>query len=120
LITAKPGVLVNLRQYNIEVMPIVPQYHNHYRSSYKTVVDKITETAKSYDFWMVAAGELGRVYSGMIKEHGGRAIDIGFVVEYWMGEQLHPRLRLFMEPDPKNNLQLILTKKYGEKYKELI
>lgn len=120
LITAKPGVLVNLRQYDIEVITIVPQYKNHYKSSFKNTVDKIINTANDYDFWLVAAGELGRIYTGMIKEHGGRAVDIGFVIEYWMGDQLHPRLRLFMEPDPENDLQLILTEKYGIKYKDFI
>jgi len=53
----------------------------------------------------VAAGELGRIYSGLIKENGGRCIDIGFVIEFWLGFELHPRLEIFMKRSEDNYLE---------------
>ena len=53
----------------------------------------------------MAAGELGRLYSGIIKENGGRCIDIGFVVEFWLGSKLHDRLKAFMKRSEDNYLE---------------
>jgi hypothetical protein len=64
---------------------------------------------------LVAAGELGRIYSGLIKESGGRAVDIGFVLEYWLGQDIHPRLTHYMHRSEKNHLELELTEE-GMKY----
>ena len=91
-------------------MEIVGQYENQYRKSFDNVIKIIKENAQRYDFWLVAAGELGRIYSGCIKECGGRSIDIGFIVEYWLGQSIHPRLKLFMEENFYNKLELKLTK----------
>ena len=60
---------------------------------------------------MTAGGELGRIYSGLIKEHGGRTIDIGFVIEFWIGHDLHPRLNPFLIRNPDNCLETILNDK---------
>jgi hypothetical protein len=79
----------------------------------------IEQTANSYDFGLVAAGELGRLYSGKIKKLGGRCFDIGFIIEFWMGCPIHPRLTPFMARSLNNNLELKLTKK-GKKYEKYI
>lgn len=99
IITAKPGVKNALSScgFNVDIVEIVGHYENQYKNSFNYVVQKITEDAKRYDFWLVAAGELGRIYSGLIKENGGRTIDIGFVIEFWLGQELHVRLEPFME-----------------------
>ena len=55
----------------------------------------------------------------MIKENGGRSIDIGFVVEFWLGEDIHPRLSSFMKRSDDNPLELKLTSE-GKKYEENI
>ena len=119
LITAKPKVKKELSNYSVDIIEIVAHYQNQYKNSFHEVMDIIKHQSKNYDFWLVAAGELGRIYTGEIKERGGRAVDIGFVVEFWMGEDLHPRLKTFLERSTKNRLELELTKE-GKKYQQFI
>ena len=108
-----------LFEYNIDVVRIVKQYENQYDNSFKSVATKIKNEATKYDFWIVAAGELGRIYTGMIKEHGGRAIDLGFVIDYWLAGYLHPRFHRFISPNIGNKLELRLTEE-GKQYLEYI
>lgn len=119
LITAKPTVKQYLSEYNIDIIEIVGHYQNQYKNSFHEVMDIIKHTAKNYDLWLVAAGELGRIYTGEIKERGGRAVDIGFIVEFWHNENLHPRLTSFMVRNEKNPLELELTEE-GMKYIDYI
>ena len=109
IITAKPEVKSVLSDFNIDVVEIVGHYKNQYKNSFPAVTNLIRSTAKNYDIWLVAAGELGRIYTGMIKENGGRAVDIGFIVEFWLGEPLHPRLELYLRRRPFSPLELLLT-----------
>ena len=113
IITAKPGIKNTLRKfgYDIDTLHIAGQYQNQYESSFNTMVNEIRLNAKKYDFWLVAAGELGRIYSGLIKENGGRCIDIGFVIEFWLGFELHPRLEDFMKRSKDNYLEAKLHKR---------
>ena len=113
IITAKPEIKEQLIDvgYDIDIVPIVGQYENQYKYSFNNVVSRIQETATKYDFWLTAAGELGRIYSGIIKECGGRTIDIGFIIEFWFGEELHPRLAPFIKRNPKNYLETKLHDK---------
>lgn len=117
LITAKPEV----RQLfpKLDIVKIVGQWENQYKKSFKKVKKFIEQNAKEYDFFMTAAGELGRLYSGMIKEHGGRTIDIGFVPEYWLDGELHPRFHLFIQQAFNNKFELVLTDE-GKKYDQFI
>ena len=119
IITAKPEVKKVLSNYNIDIIKIVGHYEDQYENSFNSVIDIIKETANDYDFWFVAAGELGRIYTGTIKEYGGRAIDIGFVIEFWLGESLHPRLTEFIKRSEVNYLELKLTKS-GSIYSDYI
>ena len=119
IITAKPEIKKVLSGLNVDVIEIVGHYENQYKNSFHNVIDLIKNTAKNYDFWLVAAGELGRIYSGTIKEHGGRAIDIGFIIEFWNGENLHPRLELYMKRRIFSPLELVLTQ-FSHCYKESI
>jgi hypothetical protein len=111
IITARPGIKETLRSfgYDVDIIQIVKQYENHYDNCFKNTVYQIRQRANDYDFWLVAAGELGRIYSGLIKEHGGRTIDIGFVIEFWMGWDLHPRLEAFIKRNSDNYLETKLT-----------
>jgi hypothetical protein len=115
LITARPEVKDVLSKYDVDIIPIVGQYENQYEKSFKKVTKIINQKSRYYDFWLIAAGELGRLYTGMIKQEGGRAIDIGFVIEYWLGTPLHPRLIAFMRRSSKNPLETRLTNE-GKKY----
>lgn len=117
LITARPEIKQLMPE--VDVVEIVGQWKNQYENSFDEVCDIIDHTAKDYDFWMVAAGELGRLYSGMIKEKGGRTIDIGFVVEYWLDGDLHPRFSLFIKQSVNNRLELVLTEE-GKKFERYI
>jgi len=110
IITADPKVKGVLKEfsYDVDIVEIVAQYENQYENSFNNVTKIIKENAKKYDFWLVAAGELGRIYSGLIKENGGRTIDIGFVVEFWCGTELHERFEPFMKRSRDNYLETTL------------
>ena len=117
LITARPELKQLMPE--LDIIEIVGQWENQYIKSYNKVVDIIKHTAKDYDFWMVAAGELGRLYSGLIKEWGGRTIDIGFIAEYWLDGYIHPRFYRFMNQCLVNRFELVLTEE-GKKYEKFI
>lgn len=121
MITARPKVKAVLRTYNydIDVVPIVGHFEDQYENSYHQVMEYIEQKANSYDLWLVCAGELGRLYSGRIRELGGRTFDLGFIAEFWLGQRIHPRLRPFMERSLNNGMELILTDE-GKKYEEFI
>jgi len=121
LITAKPEVksVLSLAGYDIDVVTIVGHFENQYENSYEKVIKYIEQKSNSYDMFLIAAGELGRLYSGRIKELGGRTFDIGFIAEFWLGENIHPRLKPFMIRSATNHLELKLTDE-GKKYEKFI
>lgn len=122
IITTFPEVrqaLYDYKKLHVDTIKIVGQFEDHYKNSFEDVVKIIKESSKKYDLWLVAGGELGRIYSGMIKENGGRSFDLGFVIEFWLGKDIHPRLQLFVERSLTNPLELKLTEK-GKKYEDYI
>jgi hypothetical protein len=121
MITACPSVQYRIKEYGytVDAIQIVGHYQNQYDNSFDNVVKIIKDRSTHYDLWLVAAGELGRVYSGIIKETGGRAIDIGFVAEFWIGKPLHSRLELYLNRSQTNSLELKLTDE-GLKFAEYI
>lgn len=98
---------------------IVSQYENHYEICFEKTIEKIIEKADIYDLWLISAGELGRIYTGLIKQYQGRALDIGFVSEFWDGQNLNERLTTFMLKNPNNEFELKLTD-IGKKYLKYI
>lgn len=116
-ITAKPEIKSVFE--DMDVVKIVGQWQHQYAKSFKRVIRTIKKNAQKYDFWLVAAGELGRIYSGVIKECGGRCIDIGFVIEYWLTGYIHPRFHLFVNTSLNNKYKLTLTNE-GKKYEQYI
>ena len=116
-ITAKPEIKTIFPE--LDIIKIVGQWENQYVNSFKEVINIIKATARNYDFWLIAAGELGRIYSGLIKEYGGRCIDIGFVIEYWLTGYIHPRFHLFVNSSLNNKYELKLTDE-GKKYDRYI
>jgi len=119
IITARNDLKEKMRKegFDVDIVKIVGQYDYHYTKSFSYVIDEIQRNVKKYDFWLVAAGELGRIYSGLIKECGGRSLDIGFVADFWAGKELHPRLSSFLVKI--NKFELILTSN-GRRYEEYI
>ena len=96
IISARKELEDRFSEYDVTVHQIVAQYQDHYKACYRDTMKFIASMAPNFDFWLVAAGELGRIYSGFIKECGGRSIDLGFVADFWCGKGLHPRLTQFM------------------------
>ena len=119
IITVYPEITEVLQEYDVDVVPIVGQWKNQYENSFTDVIRYIKYNARKYDCWLVGAGELGRIYSGVIKESGGRSIDIGFVIEYWLKGYLHPRFYNFVKISLANRLKLVLTPE-GKKYEAYI
>ena len=121
LITAVPQVSSIFKKFNydVDIFSIVGHYQNQYENSFSKVVSFISNCSTEYDLFLVAAGELGRIYTGIIKQNNGRAIDIGFVVEFWNGNDLHTRLQVFMERDKDKYMELCLNEE-GRKYEGAI
>ena len=55
----------------------------HFPDVYDSIASWIKETCPA--LVLVAGGVFGKIYSGMIRESGGVAIDIGSLVDSWMG-----------------------------------
>jgi len=105
--------------FDVDFKKIVAHYENQYTNSFAEVINFIEENVDKYDLWLNSSGELGRIYSGRIKELGGRVIDMGFVAQYWFDGSLPARFNKFMIPDKENKLFMQLTE-LGERYKEYI
>lgn len=105
---------------NIDVIQIVGQYNQHYKKCFSETCEKLKNEANNYDLFLVAGGELGRIYSGIIKENNGRAFDIGFMMDYWCKRKpIHRRLTNYIRNDENNQLQIKLTPK-GRYYRDYI
>lgn len=116
-ITAIPSAVKSLREngFDVDIIHIVRQFNDHYTNSFATTVNLIKKFATKYDLFLVAGGELGRIYSGLIKEYGGRSFDIGFVAEFWGGQDIHSRLQPFLARHRLYELELQLRAK-GTKF----
>jgi len=106
-------------KYDVKVVEIVGHYENQYKNSFSNVIDFIDKEIENYDLWLVAAGELGRLYSGFIKKKGGIAVDIGFIAEYWLKGDIPIRLKPFLIKSRSSNLELRL-KRSAYKYDKFI
>jgi len=102
-----------------KIIEIVGFYGNQYKNNYKDVTKIIKKNANKCDLWLVGAGELGRIYSGLIKQYGGRSFDIGSVFNFWVGAKLPKRLVDYIYRPSKHSIEVRLTEK-GKKYKEYI
>jgi len=96
MITNRKEIKEVFPKFSIDIVPIVGQWEQHYLSCYHRVVETIKRKATDYDFWLLSAGEIGRIYTGMIKECGGRALDMGFVIDYWVDRTIHSRFLDYM------------------------
>lgn len=105
-ITAVPEVAEKLDKFKVDTFEIVKQFEGHYDNSFKSTIDLIREKVHDYDIWLVAAGELGRVYTGLIAELGGRSVDMGFIIEYWVHGEIPVRLQPFLKANMSNPLEM--------------
>ena len=108
-----------LWNYDISVLQVANQTGNQFKTSFNTIIKSIDKIVKDYDIWLIAAGELGRIYTGLIKFYGGIAFDIGSLIDYWCSRVIPVRLKWFIQPSEISNLKLSLTED-GEMYKEYL
>ena len=103
----------------IDYYDIVDFGGDHYNNCFKDICNKIENEASKYDVYLVAAGELGRYYSGLIKKNGGRALDIGSLADYWAYGNIPVRLQPYLKRIQNNRLKLTLTEE-GKRYSDNI
>ena len=108
-ITSRDDVNEKLPEYNIDVLKINGKFQNQYNFSFGKVIEKIDADANNYDIWLIAAGELGRLYPGLIKFKGGRAFDIGSLIDFWCDKQIPSRLKPYLNTTIHHPLKFALT-----------
>ena len=110
-ITSCPQELVKqvLNGYNVDVINVADQTGNQFVKSFNSVISTIDKSAKDYDIWLVAAGELGRIYTGLIKFYGGIAFDIGSLIDFWCNRIIPIRIKWFLQPSSESHLKLTIT-----------
>ena len=101
--------LLRLKDYDIEYVKVVGHHENQYKNSFKNILRYIDDHTNDYDIWLNSSGELGRIYSGRIKENGGRVIDMGFVVQYWNDFSRPARFEKFLNPCMTDSKLVSLT-----------
>ena len=95
---------------SIDVKLIPGFFGNHYSVSFGSTMCDISNEANKYDIWLLAAGELGRVYSGYIKRCGGRALDLGKVIDVWANGKINGRIREIIEFSERDKLLFTFKK----------
>lgn len=119
-ITARDDAWQLSNFFDIDIVKIAGKHQQQFIRSFSKVVDLIIDTsATKYDLWLIAAGELGRVYPGLIKFKGGRAFDVGSLIDVWCGDELPSRLQAYMSKTKQHPLKFILTDE-GRKYSSRI
>jgi len=118
-ITSRGDVNEKMPQYNIDVIKINGKFENQYVNSFSKVIEKIDISANDYDLWLIAAGELGRIYPGLIKFKGGRAFDIGSLIDFWCGDEIPSRLKAYLTITKHHPLKFTLTTA-GKEFKRFI
>jgi len=115
IIGTNPDVVEKIPNCNIDFIKVVKHYEDQYNNSFHSITSEIEQHVNDYDLWIVAAGELGRLYSGLIKKLGGRSLDFGYALDYWDTGEIPVRLQPFLKQNEKNPLEFKLTK-YGKSY----
>lgn len=119
-VTNYPQVRGDLKKNSeVRMYNIVGFFKNQYKEDYKRMTKIIKKEANKCDLWLVGAGELGRIYSGLIKQYGGRAFDLGSVFDCWAGSVIPKRLKNYIYKPSKHSLEFRLTD-YGKKYKKFL
>jgi len=106
-------------KFDVTYKKIVGHYDNQFENSFQETIEYIEENIDNFDLWLNSSGELGRIYSGRIRELGGRVIDMGFVAQYWKDGKMPLRFNKFIRPDEQNPLCIKLTT-LGESYRNFI
>jgi len=96
-------------------------YQNQFAKDFVRIIKLIEnpDFVSQFDLFLVAAGELGRLYSGIIAQNSGRAFDIGSAVSFFQERKIPSRLEPFLKPHASNPMLLEFTKQ-SYKYKDFI
>lgn len=107
-ISSRSDINKKLPQYDISVLKICNKFENQFENSFYDIIEKIERDSLKYDIWLVSAGELGRIYPGLIKMQGGRAFDIGSLIDIWCNNDMPVRLKPYIKKI-NNSLNFDLT-----------
>lgn len=119
-VTNYPQIKTDLsKNCEVEIFNIVGFFKNQYDNNYKHITKIIKKRANKCDLWLIGAGELGRIYSGLIKQYGGRSFDLGSVFDCWAGGVIPKRLKDYIYKPSKHSLEFRLTSS-GKKYKNYL
>lgn len=69
----------------------------HYPRYFPQVSNIIKRKARKYDLFLIGAGLLGKIYCGLVKQHGGRAFDLGQIFDIWNGKEIFSLPSNFLE-----------------------
>lgn len=64
----------------------------HFPTAFDRVMGHL-DRPQSGRVWLVAAGFLGKLYCAQIKQQGGIALDVGSIVDGWLGKLTRPTLQ---------------------------
>jgi hypothetical protein len=102
LITCYPQLLKHLHsRFGVDsgdVFLVPPQAANikgtpdvvHFPDAYKRIVDAIGKKDRGQQLFFVGAGLVGKLYCEEIRRAGGMAIDVGSLMDVWVGEGVRP------------------------------
>lgn len=113
-ITSREDVDQKLSNYKIDTIVVSRHYQHQYYKSFERVIKLIEKKSCNYDIWLVSAGELGRIYTGLIKFRNGRALDIGSLIDFWCSGIIPDRLIPYLQKSKQNIMKLNLTEKGKE------
>jgi hypothetical protein len=111
---AKKVLAPYVREISLKLIPGF--FGNFYDVCYESIICEIKKEAPYYDLWLIGAGELGRIFSGMIKEFGGRSVDIGKIFDVITNKKINNRMRKIVKFSNNHNLLLTIGDK-NETYK---
>jgi hypothetical protein len=64
-------------------------FGNHYPTAYQRLTAELS-VPHNGKLFLIAGGFLGKLYAATIRRHGGVALDIGSLVDSWMGRKTRP------------------------------
>jgi hypothetical protein len=68
----------------------------HYKLHYNRVCTVLKDNAKKYDLFLIGAGLLASHYCDIVKNNGGRALDVGTLFYLWNGMKVKSRASRYL------------------------
>jgi hypothetical protein len=70
---------------------------SHFPLVYNDIVSNLRRESQQGRVWIVAAGILGKRYCAEVRAQGGVALDVGSIVDGWLGKATRPTFRVMSE-----------------------